>query len=253
MPFNSCGNACSGSRVKSIAEAELEALAQARKLVTREVAADLHNSRDSFGGLVVIRNAIPQKLLSMMRREAEAMLKTGVFNSTGHEYRDDSVCYLGPEDAVREDRLGISYGLQFISSVLNEINQQRPPKAPLLQAWTSQLACFDNSKVGYSAHKDQRTFSLPLAQILNLFSDESQQARDRLIERRYCTAILYLQEVWKAEWGGSLRAHAEPPSTDYVDVIPEGGTLVIFRSGDLMHEVLPTARRRIALTMWCLL
>eukprot|EP00434_Breviolum_minutum_P026044 symbB.v1.2.023022.t1/scaffold2016.1/size116345/7 len=66
----------------------------------------------------------------------------------------------------------------------------------------------------------------------------------------------YLQDDWSQELGGAFRAHAVRPKTDqpntddYIDVLPDGGSLVMFRS-DMPHEVLPTFGQRFALSMWC--
>ena len=35
-----------------------------------------------------------------------------------------------------------------------------------------------------------------------------------------------------------------------LDVLPEAGTLVVFLSADLPHEVLPATRERLSLTGW---
>lgn len=35
-----------------------------------------------------------------------------------------------------------------------------------------------------------------------------------------------------------------------LDVLPEAGTLVLFLSADLPHEVLPATRERLSLTGW---
>jgi SM-20-related protein len=61
--------------------------------------------------------------------------------------------------------------------------------------------------------------------------------------------ICYLNENWKAEEGGQLRIYEE---TNQIDVLPEAGRLVCFRSDKLEHEVLPASRARLSLTGWIL-
>ena len=58
---------------------------------------------------------------------------------------------------------------------------------------------------------------------------------------------LYLNPGWSAGDGGLLRLHlnARP-----VDVPPRAGTLVLFRSDTVRHEVLPATRPRFSLTGW---
>ncbi len=63
---------------------------------------------------------------------------------------------------------------------------------------------------------------------------------------RVVSVVLYLNEGWTADDGGELRLFAEPT----VDVRPSGGTLVLFLSDSLEHQVLPTRRERLSLTGW---
>lgn len=75
---------------------------------------------------------------------------------------------------------------------------------------------------------------------------------------RVVTFILYLNADWQPEQGGQLRLYtgsdkdkedfiAEP---QYVDINPQGGTLVLFLSERFYHEVLPAKRERLSLTGW---
>ena len=63
---------------------------------------------------------------------------------------------------------------------------------------------------------------------------------------RVVSLVLYLNETWNAEDGGQLRLHTEPP----VDIVPVGGTVVLFMSQQVEHEVLPTRAERRSLTGW---
>jgi SM-20-related protein len=68
---------------------------------------------------------------------------------------------------------------------------------------------------------------------------------------RTVSCILYLNEDWKSEDGGQLRLYDGPEEeASYQDVLPEGGTLALFLSGRVYHEVLPTTRERVSLTGW---
>ena len=78
------------------------------------------------------------------------------------------------------------------------------------------------------------------------------------------TFILYLNENWQAEQGGQLRLYTDATAEnegnvegdlqqgrqDYVDIEPQGGTLVLFLSERFYHEVLPATRERLSLTGW---
>lgn len=76
--------------------------------------------------------------------------------------------------------------------------------------------------------------------------DRFQNASHRVV-----SCILYLNEDWSPEDGGQLRLHDGPEEdAGYRDVLPEGGTLAVFLSGDVYHEVLPARRERVSLTGW---
>ena len=63
-------------------------------------------------------------------------------------------------------------------------------------------------------------------------------------ESRRLTAIAYLNPAWTPADGGQLRLHGEP----IVDLAPQLGRLVVFRSAQVEHEVLPTWAPRLAIT-----
>lgn len=71
---------------------------------------------------------------------------------------------------------------------------------------------------------------------------------------RKLSVILYLNdEDWSPDDGGQLRLfipQGEDKGEKIVDVLPEGGTLVVFLSHEIAHEVLPTKRERFSLTGW---
>ncbi|TXH96539.1 MAG: 2OG-Fe(II) oxygenase [Pseudomonas sp.] len=67
-------------------------------------------------------------------------------------------------------------------------------------------------------------------------------------DRRTITAVYYLNEGWQAADGGVMRMYLTGDSER--DVLPEAGTLVLFGSAELPHEVLPATRERLSLTGW---
>ncbi|PLV19840.1 2OG-Fe(II) oxygenase [Pseudomonas guariconensis] len=67
-------------------------------------------------------------------------------------------------------------------------------------------------------------------------------------DRRAVSAILYLNENWQPQDGGQLRMFLAEDAQ--LDVQPEAGSLVVFLSGDIPHEVLPARRDRLSLTGW---
>jgi len=69
--------------------------------------------------------------------------------------------------------------------------------------------------------------------------------------RRRLSCVLYLNENWAREDGGELRLHLDAAETGkFEDVLPAGGTLVLFLSERFAHEVLPAKRERLSLAGW---
>ncbi len=67
-------------------------------------------------------------------------------------------------------------------------------------------------------------------------------------DRRTVSAVFYLNQDWQAEQGGALRLYLDDGSRR--DVLPQAGTLLLFLSANLPHEVLPATRERLSLTGW---
>jgi SM-20-related protein len=66
---------------------------------------------------------------------------------------------------------------------------------------------------------------------------------------RKLSVICYLNNDWKEEHGGQLRMYLADRSED---VFPMSGKMVIFRSDQIEHEVLPATRPRLSITGWIL-
>ncbi|MDH4607863.1 2OG-Fe(II) oxygenase [Pseudomonas sp. BN102] len=66
-------------------------------------------------------------------------------------------------------------------------------------------------------------------------------------DRRAVSVVAYLNADWQPAQGGALRLYLEQGERD---VLPEGGSLVVFLSAELPHEVLPASRERLSLTGW---
>lgn len=66
-------------------------------------------------------------------------------------------------------------------------------------------------------------------------------------DERIISCSLYLNPNWDEADGGALRLYEGQYS---IDVYPHAGTLAIFRSDAIYHEVLPATRERFSLTGW---
>ncbi|HSB69075.1 MAG TPA: 2OG-Fe(II) oxygenase [Candidatus Methylomirabilis sp.] len=64
---------------------------------------------------------------------------------------------------------------------------------------------------------------------------------------RAISCSLYLNADWHDGLGGQLRLHLPDR---FVDIVPCAGTLVLFRSEAIPHEVLPASQHRFSLTGW---
>ena len=73
--------------------------------------------------------------------------------------------------------------------------------------------------------------------------------RDRFRDddARVISCVLYLNEEWSIDDGGALRMHL-PEGVH--DILPTGGTLACFVAERFEHEVLPSARERLAVSGW---
>lgn len=73
----------------------------------------------------------------------------------------------------------------------------------------------------------------------------------RGIGLRTVTTTLYLNDNWQMGDGGQLRLYLDDTDPlNYMDVLPEAGTLVTFLSAQFLHEVLPARRERLSITGW---
>lgn len=67
---------------------------------------------------------------------------------------------------------------------------------------------------------------------------------------RIVSTVLYLNADWQEEDGGELQVYDEAATMVLERVRPVGGTLVVFLSERLPHEVLPARRSRYSIAGW---
>ena len=144
------------------------------------------------------------------------------------EVRRDSVCWFDPEGAAGvQPGAEVALFLVRLDVLLRYLNRTC---FLALRRVECHAACYEPGAF-YGAHKD--TFA---PDILSTNGEAG-----RVIS--YC---YYLNDGWIAASGGCLRLHA---ATE-IDVAPLLDRLVVFRSADVDHEVLPTTVRRLSLTGW---
>lgn len=115
---------------------------------------------------------------------------------------------------------------------------------PLLCPKFGMAAVYDGAGSFYAAHRD----------------NEHHSGEAKWVNFRSLTAVMYINPsgFQSAEDGGSLRCFVDAAASDLTgasakeiqDVNPRGGRAVLFPSRSLLHEVLPSFRRRYALTLW---
>lgn len=69
--------------------------------------------------------------------------------------------------------------------------------------------------------------------------------------KRVISCVFYLNVDWQPGDGGELRIYNEN-DTDFVDVTPHAGRLVLFLSNNIYHEVLKVKKERYSITGWML-
>eukprot|EP00445_Apocalathium_hangoei_P075817 CAMPEP_0204168814 /NCGR_PEP_ID=MMETSP0361-20130328/41042_1 /ASSEMBLY_ACC=CAM_ASM_000343 /TAXON_ID=268821 /ORGANISM="Scrippsiella Hangoei, Strain SHTV-5" /LENGTH=260 /DNA_ID=CAMNT_0051126313 /DNA_START=207 /DNA_END=989 /DNA_ORIENTATION=+ len=250
-----------GKPLNDLQSAQEEAASRSASVIDSALIEALYRNPD-YGGLVVLRGAVGTSTIAQLRQAASQWQEQGHLRSDGQESvgRFDLTCMLDAADARAASSPGMTYGTAFLAGVCAELNKHRSSSDPLLEPGPVQLACYAGDGAHYAVHRDHSDFG-----ILPFIGDGlPADPVERLVARRRVSAILYLQDAWEAEWGGAFRAHSGTvfevmekqarggARLDCVDVLPEAGTLVMFRSKDLAHEVLPTKHHRFAMTMWCL-
>lgn len=196
-------------------------------------------SASEYGGLVCLTNIVGPKLMLQLHNEAKALrgsLKPSEYWNRWQEGRADSYCLI---DKGTMEIMGYA-AMTFAIDLLEEICQRLAEFDGVRPTAKLQLACFAAGSAGYEAHTDGSK-----AEELGTMPEDQKM----MISARRITAILYLNEQWEDSNGGALRAFGEDESS-YVEAFPHGGSLALFRSRDLVHQVMPTSRDRYALTMW---
>lgn len=67
---------------------------------------------------------------------------------------------------------------------------------------------------------------------------------------RMVTTVTYLNPDWQADWGGELVLYNEQDTEIIANILPKIGSLVLFMSEQLPHEVKPTRQARASIAGW---
>lgn len=178
-------------------------------------------------GFAVAREALPRVLVRGLRQRARALDASGAFAAAGvgrgesrvarTDIRGDRIAWLheSPDDACELQARA------WLDAVRVRCNRELMLGLESLEA---HYAIYPPG-TRYARHRDR-------------FRDD---------DARMLSCIVYLNEDWTADDGGALHLFA---GDETVEVLPEGGTVVLFLAADFEHEVLPARRERLALTGW---
>jgi SM-20-related protein len=178
-------------------------------------------------GWAIVANALPADLTLELAQECRerasqgALQPAGVGRGSAHGVqegvRGDHIQWLEPGQCAAGDRY-----LGMLDDLRGQLNQALYLG---LEDYEGHFALYPPGTF-YQKHLDR-------------FRDD---------DRRAVSAVFYLNSDWLPEQGGALRLYLADGRE--LDVLPEAGTLVLFLSADLPHEVLPATRERLSLTGW---
>ncbi len=181
---------------------------------------------------VIIDNFIEEDFRSALLKEQTALLEKGMFRHAAvgkggqkqvrTEIRSDEVLWMDSEDLSSLQKIY----WEKVEGIRQALNQR------CFLGLRSFEGHFARYPVGsfYKRHLDQF----------------------HAVPHRVVTVILYLNDSWSREYEGALRLYLpQADGTERIeDVLPFGGRMVVFLSGEIPHEVLPTQKERISITGW---
>lgn len=180
-------------------------------------------------GWIVLPAVMPASLLDALRNELLTQDAAGAFHAAG--IGRGAAHHV--EQAIRGDRIAWLQedwpAATVYLSLMDDLRQALNRSLFLgLAEYEAHYACYE-AGAGYRRHVDRHA---------------SGQGGARVV-----STVCYLNAPgWPASGGGELVLH--PGTGEAVRVSPEGGTLVLFRSDDMPHEVLPTTRQRLSIAGW---
>lgn len=176
------------------------------------------------------KDAFTPEQLKKLQQIGQQRWQQGLFRSAkigrGHEQqekksiRSDEILWLDPKDPE----------LLFFAEICNKIQTELAQGLMLpIQSYELHWARYPANSNGYDEHLDQ-------SKTKDLFHGE-----------RLITFVLYLNDSWQSEDGGQLKIRLPEQA---MTIEPQCGTLMLFRSDSLWHQVLSAKKDRWSLTGW---
>jgi len=180
-------------------------------------------------GILVLEQALPVALIQLLAQDSKALFSAGSFNVSGigqnqghrvdEKIRADSICWWDQKTLI--------------------LVQQR--------FWHF----MEHLRLAFNRHMFMGLFDSELHyatyQVGGFYARHFDQFRQN--NQRKISLILFLNNDWLATDGGALRLYADDKIV-FRDILPQAGVLALFSSERVLHEVMPTHRRRLTLTGW---
>ena len=233
--------------------ANLQAIGRQQPRLSESAISDLRHQ-----GFAIVQNWLPADEVAALLEDAlalESIASEARIGSSETRRSDRSIRYsksvsLHPPPALAAGRISTRLALsRCMSALCEEVNGGLSILPTLVEPSSTELGYIYYPTGGfYERHLDVASSA-----------DSAAPAAAHAATARAISVLLYLDAGWAAEWGGELRIWPKSPApgeddaastAQHVDVVPEGGTLVLLRSDRIVHEVLPTRRPRHAVVGW---
>lgn len=235
--------------------------------VTQCTTVDLQHLADH--GYVVVENFLPVSLQDGLRQDVKAL-------RTDTDSKHFKIAKIGHDGMVQDENTpfrDIRYSETcFIGRTTNaEVLSNNKSRNALYDVLDSLKVELDTNSVVRKGNKTQQLpiLDADLEEVMYAYYPQGGFYRrhkdaeaDSISNIRKYSFLLYLNDAdWNVERdGGALRIHRDAGGDtlpvgelpNFVDVAPKAGTLVLFRSDLVPHEVLDTRKERLAIVGWFL-
>ncbi len=178
-------------------------------------------------GYAILPASVPQLCWMRMQTEAQTLLGHGAF-SPARIGRGES---LHREGNIRGD------GLCWLEPAM--------PAASAYLRWMETLRQVLNRELFLGVNEFEAHYAhYPVGAFYRRHVDRHRDSNARVI-----SAVFYLNADWGEEDGGELVMQDAAGEVLFAQP-PQGGTLVLFKSADMPHEVLPATRERWSVAGW---
>lgn len=178
-------------------------------------------------GWALLPDVLPPACREVLRAEAEALQAAGAFAPA----RVGRAAGLTRETALRGDELCWL--------------EPAHPAGGRYLAWLEDLRQMLNRELFLGIQEFEAQYAhYPVGAFYKTHVDRHRDSNARVI-----SAVFYLNPDWPADAGGEIVMY-DAEGRPLFRQAPAGGTLLLFRSADMPHEVLPATRERWSIAGW---